>query len=96
MKNRPPMREHPLAMPSAAPSGLKTKVYPVSYASMVLRHPIDGPLKEEGSEWTVDGFTARMLCDRAVTSNPEEAWKVPAVKAEPKPEASSPPIEPTK
>lgn len=54
---------------------MKTKVYPTGASSMAIKHPIDGQLKIEGSEWEVDGFTARMLVDRAITSNAEEAWK---------------------
>jgi hypothetical protein len=54
---------------------MKTKVYPTRETSLVLRHPIDGPLMAEGSDWELDGFTCRMLVDHALTSNPEEAWK---------------------
>ena len=38
----------------------------------VLKHPIDGPLKAEGSLWTYDGFTCRMLTDGAIMREPVE------------------------
>lgn len=57
---------------------MKTKVYPTTEVSLVLRHPIDGPLKAEGSDWEVDGFTCRMLVDRAVTSSADEGWRAPS------------------
>jgi hypothetical protein len=68
---------------------MKTIVYPTSAAALNIVHPIDGKLKPEGSEWTVDGFTCRMLSDHAVTSNKEEAWQAQALDEEPPPEKAS-------
>lgn len=69
---------------------MKTKVYPTGENSLVIKHPIDGPLKVEGSDWEVDGFTCRMLVDRALTSDQSEAWKPAApAKAPPPPDDSS-------
>lgn len=64
---------------------MKTKVYPTGETSLVIKHPIDGPLKIEGSDWEVDGFTCRMLSDHAVTSDQNEAWKATPAKAPPPP-----------
>lgn len=64
---------------------MKTKVYPTAENSLVIRHPIDGPLKAEGSDWEVDGFTCRMLVDNALTSDAAQAWKAPAPATEPAP-----------
>lgn len=57
---------------------MKSKVYPTREASLVLRHPIDGPLSAAGSDWEVDGFTCRMLVDNMLTSDADQAWKAPA------------------
>jgi hypothetical protein len=54
---------------------MKTKVYPTAENSLVIKHPIDGPLKVEGSDWEVDGFTCRMLVDNAITSDPERGME---------------------
>lgn len=69
---------------------MKTKVYPTGETSLVIRHPIDGPLKPEGVDWEVDGFTCRMLADRAITEEQGEAWKPAApAKAPPPPPSDS-------
>lgn len=59
---------------------MKTKVYPTAQNSLVLVHPIDGPLKVTGSDWELDGFTCRMLADSAVTSDPAQGWSPDANK----------------
>ena len=81
MSNRPPIGpQRPVntkipasarsrAWPSAgAPN--KVMVFAVKPSVIGLRHPIDGPLKPEGSLWELDGFTARMLTDGLVTREP--------------------------
>jgi hypothetical protein len=34
--------------------------------NMNLRHPIDGLLKDEGSDWTIDQFTAVLLREKSI------------------------------
>lgn len=69
----------------------KIMVYPTAQNSLVIRHPIDGQLKAEGSKWEQDGFTARMLTDGAVTSSHNLAWE----SAEPPADPSAPPAHKT-
>jgi len=52
----------------------KITVYPTAKNSLVLSHPIDGPLSTDGSSWTRDGFTARMITDGAITDDPSKGW----------------------
>jgi hypothetical protein len=49
-------------------------VYPTSRAALSIKHPINGALIADGSQWTRDGFTARMLADGAVTLDKDRAW----------------------
>jgi hypothetical protein len=49
---------------------MKTKVHATHPNSLNIAHPIDGKLKPEGSHWEDDGFTARMIADGAVTTDP--------------------------
>jgi hypothetical protein len=53
-------------------------VYPTSKNATNIKHPTDGPLRISGSEWTNDGFTARMLSDGAATLDSTAAYKQPA------------------
>lgn len=46
---------------------MKLIVYPTTKESLVVKHPVSGPLNVGGSEWQFDGFTARMLTDRIIT-----------------------------
>jgi len=48
----------------------KIKVYPTKASALNVRHLIDGKLARAGSEWTEDGFTARLLTDGAITRDP--------------------------
>lgn len=48
-------------------------VYPASDASLNISHPTRGKLRASGSEWPMDGFTSRMLTDKAVTLEPPKA-----------------------
>lgn len=45
---------------------IKRKVRAVSEDAVGVVHPLDGPLGREGSEWTLDAFTQRMLLDGSV------------------------------
>lgn len=73
---------------------MKVMVYPTSKNAMNIRHP-DGnlPLRESGGEWPNDGFTARMLTDRAVTLDKSEGYVTPPPAA-PAPVSPLPPAEP--
>jgi hypothetical protein len=53
----------------------KITVYPTKESALNIKHPSSGLLKLEGSQWEMDGFTARMLCDEAVTQVKERAFK---------------------
>lgn len=53
---------------------MKVKVYPTAMSSLAIRHPSDGALREGGTIWTMDGFTARMLADGAVTKDKSKAY----------------------
>jgi len=76
----------------------KVTVYPrTKNAALAVRHPQDGPLLASGSSWTADGFTARLLIDRTITTNAAEGWKddrVPYDPTIPPPHATQVPIEP--
>jgi hypothetical protein len=66
-------------------------VYPTSRAALSIKHPINGALIADGSQWTRDGFTARMLTDGAVTLDKDRAWR----DTEPPIRAASPPEQAT-
>jgi hypothetical protein len=53
----------------------KITVYPTKASALNIKHPIDGQLKAAGSQWENDGFTARMLSDKAVTTERTDAHK---------------------
>lgn len=55
----------------------KITVYPVKAGALNIKHPIDGPLQATGSDWEIDGFTARMLTDQAITKDKAKAMKAP-------------------
>jgi hypothetical protein len=61
----------------------KIKIYPRKASALNVRHPIDGALRPAGSLWEDDGFTARMLTDRAVTTEEAAAWQAPAPEQKP-------------
>ena len=47
-------------------------VYPTHANAKNIKHPSGGPLLETGSTWPNDGFTARMLVDKAATLDKSE------------------------
>lgn len=51
------------------------KVYPTHEAALDVRHPVSGPLSDEGSLWEHDAFTARLLSDNAVTTDAKRGHK---------------------
>jgi hypothetical protein len=69
----------------------KIKVYPTHENAGAIRHPVDGPLNDDGSMWEEDGFTGRMLADNAVTTDPERGHKYEA----PRPDHTRPPAHAT-
>jgi hypothetical protein len=50
----------------------RIKVLPGHENARGLLHPIDGELKDEGSLWTYDGFTCRLLTDGDIRRAPED------------------------
>lgn len=67
------------------------KVYPTHEAAMDIRHPVSGALSDEGSNWEHDAYTARMLDDRAITTDPKAGHK----SSRPKIDHSKPPAHAT-
>lgn len=65
----------------------KIMVYPTHQNALVIAHPSDGPLSDQGSLWQHDGFTARMLTDGAVTTDKARGH----ISTKPKLDASKPP-----
>ena len=65
----------------------KIMVYPTHENALVIAHPTDGALSDAGSLWENDGYTARMLADRAVTTVKEHGH----ISKRHKPDASQPP-----
>lgn len=62
----------------------KIQVYAKKASALNIKHPVDGPLRADGSGmWDEDGFTFRRLRDGAITRNQAEAFKVPAPAAQP-------------
>ena len=45
---------------------IRRKVRAVGADAVGVVHPLDGPLGREGSEWTMDTFTQRMLLDGSI------------------------------
>jgi hypothetical protein len=72
-------------------------VYPTTKNATNIRHPSNGvKLKEAGSEWPNDGFTARMISDQAATLDASQAYNeeapAPALpSADPSPESPATP-----
>lgn len=57
---------------------MKITVYPTKKTSLLLVHPVDGPLLATGSDWTNDGFTARMSVQNLITQNESARYVGPA------------------
>lgn len=53
----------------------KIKVYPTQENSFILVHPRDGAISDAGSMWEDDAFTARMITDNAVSTDPARCHK---------------------
>jgi hypothetical protein len=56
---------------------MKVIVYPTSRNALNIVHPHGGPLRETGSEWPNDGFTARMLTEKEATLDESEGYVTP-------------------
>jgi hypothetical protein len=72
-------------------------VYPTTKNATNIKHPTNGvKLKESGSEWPNDGFTARMITDNAATLDKSQGYteEAPApapAPADPAPESPATP-----
>lgn len=64
-----------------------TKVFPTHSDAMSITHPINGKLREKGSEWEMDGFTSRMITDGSLTLDESKGW----TSKEPAPDLTKPP-----
>ena len=49
---------------------MKVRVFAACESASAISHPIDGRLKDGSGEWEMDGFTARMIVDGAVSLSP--------------------------
>lgn len=68
----------------------KVIVFPTHKNAKNIVHPHGGPLKETGSEWPNDGFTARMLTDNEATLNKDKGFKSEPEPTAPAAEPASP------
>jgi hypothetical protein len=71
-------------------------VYPTTKNATNIMHPTNGvKLKEAGSEWPNDGFTARMISDQAATLDASQAYnEAPAPALPPADPSPEPPATP--
>jgi len=55
----------------------KITVYPTKASALNVKHPTEGQLKIDGSSWTLDGFTSRLISDGILTEEPAKAYRGP-------------------
>lgn len=78
---------------------MQIMVYPATKNSLVIRHPISGPLVIGGSLWEEDAFTMRMLTEFAITTNKASGFNEPSALVDitkSPPHATYPIVEPDK
>lgn len=71
-------------------------VYPTTRNSLVMRHPVNGPLTIGGSLWDEDGVTARALMEGAITTDKAAGFRDASIATDvskPPPHATGVPVD---
>lgn len=68
---------------------MSVTVYPTSKNALNIVHPHGGRLRESGSEWPNDGFTARMLTDKEATLDKTEGYVTPQAAPDGEPDEAN-------